>query len=81
MIPGNLRMFSATMEQMQQPFDFLLFATVTSGTTRSNKGYQRSYLMTLELVNVHNGQADKESAELDKQYNVSTMAKVLGMFK
>ena len=81
MIPGNLRTFTATMEQMQQPFDFLLFATVTSGTTRSNKDYQRSYLMTLELVNVHNGQADKESAELEKQYNVSPMAKVKGMFK
>ncbi len=37
--------------------------------------------MTLELVNVHNGQADKESAELEKQYNVSTMAKLKGMFK
>ena len=81
MIPGNLRTFTATMEQMQQPFDFLLFATVTSGTTRSNKDYQRNYLMTLELVNVHNGQADKESADLEKQYNVSPLAKVKGMFK
>ena len=59
------------MEQMGQPFDFLLYATLTSGTTRSNKDYQRNYLLTLEMVNVHNGQYDKESAELDKQYNVS----------
>jgi hypothetical protein len=81
MVPSNLRTFTASMEQMQQPFDFLLFATVTSGTTRSNKDYQRNYLMTLELVNVHNGQADKESAELEKQYNVSALAKVKGMFK
>jgi len=80
MIPNNMRTFSATMEQMQQPFDFLLFATVTSGTTRSNADYQRNYLMTLELINVHNGQADKEFAELEKKYNVSTMAKIKGMF-
>jgi hypothetical protein len=80
MIPKNMRAFSAAMEQMQQPFDFLLFATVTSGTTRSNADYQRSYLLTLELVNIHNGQADKESAELQKKYNVSTMAKIKGMF-
>ncbi len=81
MVPNNMRMFTVTMEQMQQPFDFLLFATLTSGTTRANKDYERSYLLTLELVNVHNGQADKESAELDKRYNVSTMAKLKGMFQ
>jgi hypothetical protein len=80
MIPNNMRSFTAAMEQMQQPFDFLLFATVTSGTTRANADYQRSYLMTLELVNIHNGQADKESAELEKKYNVSAMAKLKGMF-
>jgi hypothetical protein len=80
MIPNNMRSFTAAMEQMQQPFDFLLFATVTSGTTHANADYQRSYLLTLELVNIHNGQADKESAELDKKYNVSTMAKLKGMF-
>jgi hypothetical protein len=81
MVPNNMRLFTATMEQMQQPFEFLLFATVTSGTTRSNKDYQRSYTLTLELVNIHNGQADKDGAELEKRYNVSTMAKIKGMFQ
>jgi hypothetical protein len=81
MVPNNMRLFTETMEQMQQPFDFLLFATLTTGTTRSNKDYQRSYLLTLELVNIHNGQADKDSAEIDKKYNVSAMAKLKGMFK
>jgi hypothetical protein len=80
MVPKHMQTFTASMDQMQQPFDFLLFATVTSGTTRSNKDYQRSYLLTLELVNIHNGQSDKESAELEKQYNVSAMAKLKGMF-
>jgi hypothetical protein len=32
----------------------------------------------LELLNVHNGQYDKESAEIEKKYNVSTMAKIKG---
>ena len=74
-VPANMRNFSACLEQMGQPIDYLLYATLTSGTTRSNKDYQRTYLLTLEMVNVHNGQADKESAELEKIYNVSAMAK------
>ena len=52
------------MEQQGQPFDFLLYATLTSGTTRVNKDYQRDYLLTLEMVNLHNGEYDKQSATL-----------------
>lgn len=75
-VPQNMRAFTGVMEQMGQPFDYLLFATLTSGTTRSNKDYQRNYVLTLEMVNIRTGQADKESAELDKQYNVSVAAKL-----
>lgn len=76
LIPQNMRAFTAAMEQMGQPFDYLLFARLTSGTTRSNKDYQRDYLLTLEMLDVRNGEADKESATLSKGYNVSPMAKL-----
>jgi hypothetical protein len=76
LVPGNLRSFCQVMEQSGQPFDYVLYATLTSGTTRSNKDYQRSYLLTMEMINVRSGQYDKESAELTKQYNVSAMAKL-----
>jgi hypothetical protein len=76
MIPSNMQRFTAALEQQGQPFDFMLYATITSGTTHDNKDYQRNYLLTLEMVNVHNGQYDKESAEIDKKYNVSAMAKI-----
>jgi len=76
MVPQNMRAFAASMEQMGQPFDFLLYATLTSGTTRSNKDYQRDYLLTLEMVDVRTGQYDKESAQLSKGYNASTAAKL-----
>ncbi len=75
-VPQNMRAFSATMEQMGQPFDYVLYATITSGTTRSNKDYQRDYLLTLEMINVRTGQYEKESAELSKGYNVSAGAKL-----
>ena len=65
---------------MGQPFDYLLYATLTSGTTHDNKDYQRDYLLTLEMVNVRTGQYDKESAQLDKGYNVSAGAKLSHMF-
>jgi hypothetical protein len=76
-VPGNRRAFVAAMEQLEQPFDFLLYATVTSGTTKSNqKDYQRDYLLTLELIHMESGQADKESAELRKGYHKSRVGKL-----
>jgi len=75
-VPQNMRMFSMYMEQTGQPFDYMLFAKITSGTTVSNKDYQRDYVLTLELVNIKTGASDKESAELKKGYNVSAGAKI-----
>jgi hypothetical protein len=69
-------MFSAALGKMEQPFDYLLFAKITSGTTESNKDYQRDYLLTLELVNVESGDSDKESAELRKGYFKSAIGKL-----
>jgi hypothetical protein len=77
-IPQNMRDFSAAMERQGQPFDYLLYATITSGTTHSNRDYQRDYLLTLEMVNIRDGSYDKEAAELSKGYNVSAMAKIRG---
>ena len=75
-IPQNMRDFSAAMERQGQPFDYLLYATLTSGTTRDNRDYQRDYLLTLEMVSIRDGSNDKESAELSKAYNRSAGAKV-----
>jgi hypothetical protein len=71
MTPQNLRSFSTVMEQNGQPFDYLLFAKLTSGTTESNKSYQRDYLLTLELVDLNTGRSDKESAKVRKGYHSS----------
>jgi hypothetical protein len=78
-IPQNMRILTERMEQMQQPFDFVLIAKVTSGTTRSNANYQREYLLTLEMLNIHNGSYAKESATIVKKYDVSTWAKMKSM--
>lgn len=72
-MPANQRNFLAVMEQQGQPFDYLLFATLTSGTTVSNKDSQRDYLLTLELVNIHTGEPDKESATIRKGYHKSRL--------
>ena len=75
-VPDNMRMFSATMEQMGQPFECLLYATLTSGTTENNNSYQRDYLLTLEIVNVQTGQYDKESAKIRKGYHHSKLGAI-----
>lgn len=74
-IPDNMRMFGAILEQQGQPFDYLLFAKLTSGTTRENRDYQRDYLLTMELVDIRTGQVDKQNAELSKGYHHSWMSR------
>ena len=77
LIAANMRAFAAVLEQQGQPFDFLLYATLTSGTTRENKETQKDYLLTMELVNVHDGSYDKQAATLSKGYYHSLTAKVM----
>lgn len=73
-LPEKQRELQAALERVDQPFDFLLFAQITSGTTRSNKDYQRDYLLTLELLDIHSGVSLKESATLRKGYHKSRLA-------
>lgn len=74
-LPANQRTFLGVMEQMGHPFDYLLFASLTSGTTRNNGDMQRDYFLTLEMVNIHDGTPDKESATLRKGYHASRVGK------
>lgn len=74
-VPAGMRTFTMYMEQQGQPFDYLLYATLTSGTTRENRDYQRDYLLTLEVVDVRSGQYQKETAELSKGYHHSAASK------
>ncbi|MGE0757277.1 MAG: penicillin-binding protein activator LpoB [Pirellulaceae bacterium] len=76
MIPENMRMFAAVLEQQGQPFDYMLYATLTSGTTADNADVQRDYMLTLELVNIHTGDYDKESAKIRKGYHKTMLGKL-----
>lgn len=76
MVPSNLQLFTAVLERQGAPFDYLMYATLTSGTTERNKSKQRDYLLTLELVNLHTGVPDKQSAEISKGYHRSAVGKL-----
>lgn len=75
-IPNNMQMFSATMESRGQPFEYMLYAKLTSGTTVNNGSQQRDYLLTLSLVDAKTGQQVKQSAEVKKGYHKNSWAKV-----
>lgn len=77
LIPENMRMFAGVLEQQGQPLHFLLYATITSGTTVRNASEQRDYLLTLEMVNVQTGAYDKQSAEISKGYHKTRAGKFL----
>ena len=75
-VPHNQQAFAAAMQQLDHPFDYLLYAVVTSGTTTSNHDYQRDYVLTLELVDIHTGEYDKESADIRKGYHKSALGRL-----
>ncbi|MFO0868513.1 MAG: hypothetical protein U0935_06150 [Pirellulales bacterium] len=70
-LPSHMQSFVHVMQQNGQPFDFLLYARLTSGTTRQNKDYQRDYLLTLELIDIRTGEQDKQSETISKGYHHS----------
>ncbi len=75
MLPDNMRLFTAVLQRGGAPIDYLLYATLTSGTTKRNSSTQRDYELTLELTNVHTGQYDKLSSEVRKGYHKSAAGK------
>ena len=74
-LPHNRAAFANALGQQGTPVDYLLFATVTSGTTDRNKSSQRDYVLTLEMVNIHTGDAVKESAKIRKGYSKTRVGK------
>ncbi len=76
LLPANQRQLQAVLERADQPFDYLLFARITSGTTNSNGDYQRDYTLTLELLDIHSGESLKETALLRKGYHKSLLGKL-----
>ena len=81
-LPVNMATFSSAMQKEGQPFEYLLFAKLTSGTTVDNLDSQKDYMLTLEMVNVNSPDDRlKESTRIRKEYNRTASAKVKAWFK
>jgi hypothetical protein len=76
-LPDNMRIYSESMERTGQPFQYLLYAKLTSGTTTKKNSQQRDYLLTLSMVDSATGQQIKQSAEVRKGYHKNAVAKAL----
>lgn len=74
-LPDNRNLFAAVLGRGGAPVDYLLYATITSGTTDRNRSSQRDYVLTLEMVNVHTGDFVKESAKIRKGYTANRAGK------
>ncbi len=74
-LPANRAAFAAALGRQGAPVDYLLYATVTTGTTDRNKSSQRDYELTLEMVNMHTGEFLKESAKIRKGYSKNRAGK------
>lgn len=75
-VPSNMRIYASAMEQNGQPFQYLMHAKLTSGTTQKNGSQQRDYLLSLSLVDVNSGQQIKQDAEVKKGYHKNALAKI-----
>jgi hypothetical protein len=74
-LPQNRSVFTAALGRQGTPVDYLLYATITSGTTDRNNSTQRDYLLTMEMVNIHNGEYLKESAKIRMGYHKTRVGK------
>lgn len=74
-LPQNRQMFAAALGRQGTPVDFLLYATITTGTTDRNKSSQRDYVLTIEMVDIQTGDFVKESAEIRKGYSKTRAGK------
>lgn len=74
--PSNQRMFAQVMERQGQVIDYLLFAKITSGSTRSNSDTQRNYILTLEMINVKTGVPIESHAEIRKGYHKTPLGRI-----
>lgn len=80
LLPDKRERFAVALGENEAPFDYILFAKVTTATTIDNKDSQVKYSLTLDLVNVRTGSSIRETVSLKKNYNRSVKAKVLGIF-
>ncbi len=77
LVPDNMRLFTSVLQRDGQPVDYLLYATLTSGTTERNSSTQRDYLLTLELIDTRSGTFTKEQASIRKGYHQTYLGKAL----
>ena len=80
-LPSNMAKFSAAMQQEGDPFEFLLFAKLTSATTVDNFDKQKDYMLTLEMVHIYAPDIrHKESTMIRKEYMRSAKSKAKSWF-
>lgn len=67
-LPAQQRNFVGVMETSGNPIECLLFATLTTGTTRGEDLKQVDYALTMELVDIQTGDNFKETVRIPKEY-------------
>ncbi len=75
LVPDNMRLFCSVLQRDGQPVDYLLYATLTSGTTERNKSSQRDYLLTLELIDTHTGLTPRSKRRFAKAITPRILAR------
>lgn len=74
--PDNLGIYASAMEQNGQPFQYLLYAELTLGTTPGDKNKQIDYLLSLSLVEAATGQKVKATARVQRDAHHQALERI-----
>ncbi len=80
LVNDNLTVFLENAGKETEWIDYILFAKVTTATTRDNRDSEVHYSLNMDLVDVHTGESIRHSEQMKKHYNRSARSKVQDFF-
>lgn len=80
LVSDNLTAFLESADKDTEWIDYILFAKVTTATTKDNSDSEVHYSLNMDLVDVHTGASIRHTEQMKKHYNRSVKAKFQDFF-
>ena len=81
LVSDNLTAFLENADKDTEWIDYILFAKVTTATTKDNSDSEVHYSLNMDLVDVHTGASIRHTEQMKKHYNRSVKAKFQDFFE
>lgn len=81
LVSDNLTAFLENADKDTEWIDYILFAKVTTATTKDNSDSEVHYSLNMDLVDVHTGASIRHTEQMKKHYNRSVKANFQDFFE